>query len=108
MTRIYQVFINSMLRSFYGDRGVDTSMNWIKEIESKCVGEHRFKFATCMFTGITLLWWSIQVKALGVDKPCTSPWEELKKQIIKEFAEQEFSHLSTNELGHAFYTILFE
>ena len=89
---------------------------WVREIESKCASEHRVKFAPCMFMGRAIIWWSIQFKALGVDEAYATPWEELKKQRIREFrsgrdvarSEQEFNHLSTKESGLAFYTVHFE
>ena len=73
LTKTYQDFISSKPRSFYGDRGVDSVIHWIKEIERKCAGEHRAKFATCTFMGRALLWWSIQVKGLGIDEANATP-----------------------------------
>ena len=67
LERNYQEFLNSKSRSFYGDMGVDSVIYWVKEIESKCASEHRVNFTTFIFMGRSLLRWSIQVKALGVD-----------------------------------------
>ena len=116
MTKTYPDFIKSKPKPFYGDNGVDSLIQWIKEIESKCVGEHRVKFETCVFIGRVNLWWIIQFKVIRTDEAYATPREELKKQTIKEFlsrqdvarAEQEFSHLITKELSMAFYIVCFE
>ena len=52
--------------------------------------------------GRALIWWSTQVKDLSVEKAKVTPWEKLKKQMLREFhygedvtrAEHEFNHLS--------------
>lgn len=68
MTKTYKDFINGKPRPFYGDKRVDSLIYRMQEMESKCTNEHIVKFTTCTFIGRALIWWSTQVKALGVDK----------------------------------------
>ena len=74
LARTYQEFLNSEMGSFYGDREVDGLNYQTKEIEIKWASEHKFKFATCMFMVRVLLWWTIDVKALGVDRAYETSW----------------------------------
>ncbi|KAF5766642.1 putative nucleotidyltransferase, Ribonuclease H [Helianthus annuus] len=96
--------------TFSGTEGAVGLLHWFEKLESvfemcECPEARRVKYATGTLEGIALTWWNAQVQILGLATANTTPWNDFKELIKREYCTRDDIHKLEVEFFHLKMTV---